>query len=423
MIIGIDASRANRQYKSGTEWYAYHLIRELAKIDGKNQYILYTDQPLTNGLVDLTLDQGETHPYPPLSGKGNQEIISPFHNFRCKIIKQFLPFFWTQLNLSLEMLFHPPDVLFIPSHTLPIIHQRKSVVTIHDVGFVRDHKLYGNKRIGPTDLIRGFLLNWLVKIISLGKYGANIFDYHVWSTKFALKHAKKIITVSQFSKKEIEEIYSVDSKKIQVIYHGYDNNLYQPMIDFEKINQVLNKYGIKQPYIFYAGRLEKKKNTPTLIEAYAIMREKHKNIKHKLVLIGNAGYGFDEVNYTIHKFNIDKEIILTGWMAEEDMPFIYNGAKAFIFPSCYEGFGIPLLQAMACNTAIVASNIPAVSEVVKDSALLFDPFNKIEMAEAMTKIIIDDNLRHDLIAKGQGRVKNFSWEKCARETLAVLENL
>ncbi|MEK7203066.1 MAG: glycosyltransferase family 1 protein [Patescibacteria group bacterium] len=423
MIIGIDASRANRQYKSGTEWYSYYLIRELAKIDAKNQYILYTDKPLINGLADLSLNQKEFKNIKiKINKNGWQEITSPFNNFRGKIIKQFLPFFWTLFSLSLEMLFHPSDILFIPAHTLPIIHPRKSAVTVHDVGFIRDHQLYCNKKIGPTGLI-SYLLNWLVKIITLGKYGANIFDYHIWSTKFILKHTKKIITISNFSKNEIKEFFSVDPEKIKVIYHGYNSDLFQPIADSEKINQVLNKYRVKQPYIFYVGRLEKKKNIPTLVEAYAIMREKYKDIKHKLVLIGRAGYGFDEVNYIIQKFNINNEVILTGWLAEEDMPFIYHGATAFIFPSFYEGFGIPLLQAMACKTPIVASRIPATVEVVEDSALFFDPFNKEEMAEAMAKIIIDNNLRDNLIFKGQKRIKNFSRKKSAQETLAVLENL
>ena len=435
MKIGIDASRANRQYKSGTEWYSYHLIKELAKIDSKNQYILYTDKPLIDGLSNLTSSQEELkeakHDF--IKGEENagwQKIISPHNNFRCKIIKQYLPFFWTQLNLSLEMLFHPPDVLFIPAHTLPIIHPRKSVVTIHDIGFIYNQQLYSHKRIESVSPAYVRLLNLLIKIITLGKYGSNVFDYHLWSTKFTLKHAKKIITVSKFSKKEIERTYPTDQNKIQVIYNGYDDKLYQPItkkfspqLATNSINQILNKYDIKQPYIFYVGRLEKKKNISTLVEAYAIMREKYKNIKHKLVLVGSASHGFDEINYIIQEFNLNNEVILTGWMPEEDMPFIYYGATAFVFPSCYEGFGIPLLQAMACGTPIAASNISAISEIVEDSVLLFDPLDKKNMAEAIAKIIIDNDLQKGLIAKGQRRINYFSQKKNVQETLALLENL
>ncbi|MDO9399097.1 MAG: glycosyltransferase family 1 protein [bacterium] len=425
MIIGIDASRANRQYKSGTEWYSYHLIRELAKIDSKNQYLLYTDKPLIGGLTNLTSDQEVENSgiEANLEKNNSQEIISQYNNFRCKIIKQHLPFFWTQLSLSLEMLFHPPDVLFIPAHTLPIIHPQKSVVTIHDIGFIHNQQLYSHKRIESVSPTYTRLLNLLIKIITLGKYESNVFDYHIWSTKFTLKHAKKIITVSKFSKKEIEKFCPANLKKIQVIYNGYNNKLYQPFVNSEKNNQVLDKYGIKQPYIFYVGRLEKKKNITTLVEAYVIMREKYKNIKHKLVLVGSASYGFNEINYIIQEFNINSEVILTGWVPEEDMPVIYHGATAFVFPSCYEGFGIPLLQAMACNTPIIASDIPAISEIVEDSALLFDPLNKKDIAEAMAKIITDDNLRKDLIARGQRRINYFSNGKNAQETLALLENM
>lgn len=430
MLIGIDASRANRQNKTGTEWYSYHLIRELAEIDSKNQYILYTDRPLVGGLANLISDQEKFKmkipPSPFVKGEedaGWQKIVSPHNNFRCKIIKQFLPFFWTQFSLSLEMLFHQPDVLFIPAHTLPIIHPKKSVVTIHDIGFVHDRKLYSHKKIESVSSVYKCLLNWLVRIITLGRYGANILDYHIWSTKFALKHAKKIITISEFSKKEIEENYPIDLKKIKVIYNGYNDKLYQPIVEEKSNNQVLNKYGIKQPFIFYVGRLEKKKNILTLIEAYAMMREKNKDIKHQLVLVGSVGYGFDEINHAIEKFNIKEEVILKGWLPEEDLPFFYYGATAFIFPSYYEGFGIPLLQAMACNTPIVASRIPVIEEVVKDSALFFNPFDKKEIAEAMAKVITDGNLRKDLIAKGKIRIKDFSNRKNTQETLAVLESL
>ncbi|MBU0636622.1 MAG: glycosyltransferase family 1 protein [Patescibacteria group bacterium] len=424
MLIGIDASRANKQYKGGVEWYSYHLIRELAKIDANNQYVLYTDKPLTNGLADLTSNQTEFQKTEICIDKKNwQKIKSPYNNFRCKIIKHFLPFFWTQIALSLEMLFHPPDILFIPAHTLPIIHPRKSVVTLHDIGFIRKHRLYSRERINSVSKFWHSLLNLLTKIVTLGKYEANIYDYYKWSTKFTLKHAQKIITVSRFSQSEIIKFYSTKPKDIKVIYHGYDNKLYQKINNLEEINKVLNQYGIEGPYIFYIGRLEKKKNISTLIEAYAIMREQYPKIKHKLVLVGCASYSFDEIKNVIQEFNIDNEIILTGWMPEKDIPFIYNGATALIFPSYYEGFGIPLLQAMACGTPIAASNVASIPEVVQDSALLFNPFDKNKMAKAIAKIIIDNNLRQDLIKKGYFRINHFSHKKNAQETLAVLESL
>ena len=222
---------------------------------------------------------------------------------------------------------------------------------------------------------------------------------------------------------EILEIYNCGEDKIKVIYNGYNHSLYRKINDKEKIDSILEKYDIKKPYILYVGRLEKKKNTPYLIEAYAIARENNKNINHKLVLIGDASFGYDEVKYVIEEFNIGGEVIMSGWIKEEDMPYIYNGAAVFIFPSRYEGFGIPLLQAMSCNVSIMASSISAFKEVVGEAALFFDPNNVRSIASAIERMIIDNKLREKLIQKGNKKIKNFSWEKCAKETLDLINKL
>lgn len=402
MLIGIDASRANRKFRGGTEWYSFHLIKELAKLDSINQYVLYCDRPLTGELA---------------------RVIRGHDNFKAKILNWLLPNFWTQIRLSWEMLLRPPEILFVPAHTLPVIHPKKSVVTIHDIGFERERELYSSDKIGPVNGLQGRTINSAARLMTRGKFSSNILDYHSWSAKFALKNAKKIIAVSEFTKQEMLEVYGADQAKIQVIHNGFDNFNYQPIVDRRRINQVLSKYGITAPYIFYVGRLEKKKNTARLIHAYAIMREKNKNFKHKLVLVGNAGLGFDEVKYMIEEFDLNNEIIITGWAPEEDMPYLYNGASLFVFPSLYEGFGIPLLEAMACGTPVAASNIPALAEVAGDAALLFDPRDNNDLAEKMAGVLLDKNLAASLIARGRERAKNFSLKKCARETLALLEKL
>ena len=199
--------------------------------------------------------------------------------------------------------------------------------------------------------------------------------------------------------------------------------MYKKINDSEQIKQVIGKYGIKIPYIFYVGRLEKKKNTPALIEAYSIAKEENKEIKHKLVLVGDASHGYDEVKYMIREFDLENDVIITGWIPEVDMPYIYNGASAFIFPSLYEGFGIPLLQAMACGTPIIASDAASIPEIAGDAAVLFNPNDVRLMAVSISKIILDDGLKRKLIKNGFSRVKNFSWEKCARETLSQIIKL
>lgn len=422
MLIGIDASRANRKFKGGTEWYSYYLIRELAKIDSRNQYILYSDKPLTGGLADLRRENSSA-----ASGRidsyGWQAIKSPFSNFRVKILKWPLTYLWTQVRLSYEMLAHRPDILFIPAHALPIIHPKKSIVTIHDIGFERQAELYGSDKIGPAGGLSSGVFNFLTRLFTLGKFHPNILDYHSWSTRFALKKAKIIIAVSAFTKQEMVEFYQADAEKIKVVHNGFNDSLYRPTNDQEKIRQVLSRYGITAPYIFYAGRLEKKKNTARLIEAYAIMRQKFREIKHQLVLVGVAGLGFDEIKYAIGEFNLDDEVIMTGWIPEADMPYIYNGAALFVLPSLYEGFGIPLLEAMASGTPVAASKAAAIPEVAKDSAQLFDPEDQNEMAEKMAAVLLDRRLASQLVNRGLARIKDFSLAKCARETLALMENM
>ncbi|MDP2736558.1 MAG: glycosyltransferase family 1 protein [bacterium] len=432
MLIGIDASRANRKFKGGTEWYSYYLIRELAKIDSKNQYILYSDKPLIGGLADLTNENQAASagiidsygwPASPELQRGEQQIKSPFGNFRVKILKWPFTYFWTQIRLSYEMLVRRIDILFVPAHTLPVIHPKKSIVTIHDIGFERFAKLYSSDKIGPESGLISNVLNFFAELFTGGKFHSNILDYHSWSTKFALEHAKIIIAVSEFTKQEMVEFYKADAEKIKVVCNGFNDQLYRPIQDAEKINQVLSQYDIKTPYIFYAGRLEKKKNIANLVEAYAIMKQKFKDIKHNLVLVGSAGLGFDKVKDVINEFNLHENIIVTGWVPEADMPYIYNGADLFVFPSLYEGFGIPLLEAMASGVPIAASNTASIPEVVKNSALLFDPENKDDMAEKMAKILLDKQLADKLISRGLERAKDFCLAKCAKETLALFEKM
>ncbi len=423
MIIGIDASRANREHKSGTEWYSYYLIRWLAKIDKQNKYILYTDKPLTGGLLDLTTSQHFSNIKQEkirYDQGGYQIIKSPYNNFRAKVLSWPFYFFWTQGRLSLEMLINRPDVLFVPAHTLPLIHPVKSIVTIHDIGFRRHHRFYQKEQMGPENIKGRKIINILVKLFTFGKYNADSVDYLRWSTEYALKKADKVITVSDFTKEELKYFYKTHKSKIIVIYNGYNKYLYKQIEDRDKVKEVLAQYDIITPYLLYVGRIEKKKNTPALIEAFAIMRENNKNIKHKLVLVGDASFGYDEVNYMIREFALDSEVLMPGWVPEEDMPYFYNGASAFVFPSNYEGFGIPLIQAMACGVPIVASRVSSIPEVVGEAALFFDVGDVRLIAMALERIIVDIDLRNKLIESGKEKVKNFSWEKCARETLEAI---
>ncbi len=428
MKIGIDASRANRKHKSGVEWYSYYIIRELAKIDSENEYILYTDVPLIGGLLDLTAncdegtcdnDDGDVQ----FDEKGFQILKSPHNNFKAKVLDWHFNFLWTQGRLSLEMITHRPDILFVPSHTLPFIHPKKSIVTIHDIGFVNNAGFYSREKMGPEKGLSKKIIDIIVRVFTLGRFGANTTDYLFWSTKFALKNAKTVLTVSNFTKKEIIDIYGDKINNVEVVHNGYNTNIYKKLDDKEKLKKVLDKYGISKPYIFYVGRIEKKKNIPELVEAFAMMKEKEMNIKHKLVLVGNASFGFDEVMQVAEDYRLENDLIVPGWVEEEDMPCIFNGADAFVFPSKYEGFGIPLLQAMACGVPVAASWAASIPEITKKSALLFNPNSVEDIRDALIRIIKDEKLREELKVLGYERVKKFSWEKTAIKILKIFKKM
>lgn len=402
MVIGIDASRANRQHKTGTEWYSFYLIKNLALIDKKNKYRLYLNEPASAELI---------------------EVVKDNPNFSLKFLYWPLYSFWTLGRLTLEMIFNSPDVLFIPAHTIPLIYPRKTVNTIHDIAFVREQNLYRSTKAKTQIAFSGRLINFLVRVLTLGKYRSESVDYLYWSTAFALKHARKIITVSHFTKQEIISLYpKTKAQKIAVVHNGYNNLLYHPINDQSKIREVLDKYGLESPYFLYVGRLEKKKNTPALIEALAILREDHPEIKEKLVLIGDASFGYDEVKYVIEQFDLNNDVFMPGWLTEKDLPYIFNGAKAFIFPTKHEGFGIPVVQSLACGLPAAVSDIPVLREIAGEAVLYFDQNDKRAIAKAMEQIVANRNLRQELTKKGLERAQEFSWKKCAIETLKEIEN-
>ncbi len=403
MIIGIDASRANRKLKTGTEWYSFFLIKNLAAIDKTNKYWLYLNTPPSPELVAAVRENP---------------------NFVFKYLKWPFNAFWTLGRLSLEMIFCRPDILFVPAHGLPLFRPRKTINTIHDIAFVREQDLYFSEKAKIHNAFAKHLVNFFIKTFTFGKYSSGSVDYLYWSTAFALKHAKKIITVSEFTKNEILSLYpKTEPEKIAVVRNGFNNDLFRPIDDEPKIEAVLNKYGIVKPFFLYVGRLEKKKNTPALIEALSIVRENNPEIKEKLVLIGNASFGFDEVKYAIEEFNLNGDINIPGWVEENDLPYIYNAASAFIFPSKHEGFGIPVLEAMACGLPTIVSNLAVLREIAADGVLYFDQDNKRSIADAMVKIVSDKGLREELKVKGLKRAQDFSWRKCATQTLKVMEKL
>lgn len=397
MIIGIDASRANEKQKTGTEWYSYYLIQEMKKIAPPDmEFVLYSKEPLRDGLEKLP------------------------GNFQTRVLKWPPKFLWTQLRLSWEMIWHKPDVLFVPAHTIPIIHPQKTITILHDIGFEKYPDLYSQKFIGYRQPFLNKIIWLLVKILTLGKYSNTELDYHRFSARFAVKHALRIITVSHFSRNEIINTYHASPEKITVIQPGYGQSYKQLDERDEKLQEVLKKYHIQNPFFISVGRLEEKKNTAGIVEAFGLFKNQRKKNDCQLVLAGKPGYNFHKVTENIKKYHLEKYVIMTGFVPDDELPYLMKQAHLFLMPSFYEGFGLPIIEAMACGVPVITSNFASMKEVAGNSALLVDPKNSNEIAEAIVKLTKDQKFRHELIESGLKRALAFSWENCARETLKLI---
>jgi len=285
--------------------------------------------------------------------------------------------FWTQIRLCWEMLKNPPDVLFVPAHTFPLIHP-KLVITVQGLEFERLPKMY--------PFFKKIFLRWM--------------------TKRNVKKADKIIVPSQNTKNDLIEFYHADSSKIFVVHHGVGI----PSLATQDIkNPTLNT-----PYLLYLGRGDQRKNIQGLIKAFKILKQDHQ-IPHKLVLAG------PNIGYKIYK-KLKNDIICTGYVDDAEKWSLLKNADVFVFPSFYEGFGIPVLEAQRVGTPVVAASTSSFPEVLGSSALLINPYHPVEIAETIHKIIRNQNFSDELVKRGYENVQKFSWLKCAKETFKIIVN-
>ncbi len=369
MRIGIDVSPAIRRYKTGTEWYTYNLIEALKKVDLTNHFfLLYSPIPLSAELAQLPARwQNKVLPWP-------------------------FKYLWTQIRLSLEMLFNQPDVLFVPAHAIPLIHPKKVITTIHDLGFERFPEAY---------------TRWQR-------------FYYRFAHRFAAEHATKIIVPSEFTKRELINLYNVSSEKIVVVPLGYDSNIFKVYAQ-EKIQEVLTALKISEPYLLYFGRLTKKKGLIKLIDAFKSVGGENQDLK--LVLLGKPDFGYQEIKQRIAFHKLENKVIELGWVEKDKMPFIVGGARLCLMPSLYEGFGLPVLEAMACGAPIIISANEALVEVGGEAALMVKNDSVEAWIEAIKQVLSSRELREEMISDGFIQSRNFSWEKCAKNTLAVIDEL
>lgn len=362
MLIGIDASRANRREKTGVEQYGYHVIRELAKIDSVNQYRLYTEEPLGPGLDNLP--------------KNFESVVLPPRRF------------WSYTALSSELRKNPVDRLFIPSHIVPLVHPQHTVVTIHDLGFRHFRKSYS-------------FYHYL--------------NLHI-GTWLSAKWAETIIVPSRAVATDVQEHYGVSSAKLAVIPNGYDPKMFDGLTA-TKVAEVMQHHNVTDPYLLYLGRLEVRKNVERLIEAFYRLRDSGL-FGGQLVLVGNPGIGFDKIRSLIGKR--PGYVVHTGYLSDPERAALLRGARLLAFPSLYEGFGIPILEAFAAGTPVLTADRGATAEIAGNAALLVDPEDTEAIHKGLERLLAEPELVKSLVNKGAERCQQYSWQKTAGQIHEVL---
>jgi len=371
MRIAIDARMGHTRVGVGT--YVRGLLNGLAKIDKKNDYYIIVNRDKKENFI-------------PTQDNFHRVFTSVTYS---NYLKRD---FWEQFYLPLRLYKHKIDVYHGPCYSLPVFTKAKMIVTMFDM--------------------ISFSSNWH-KPISRSRVQSLI--------KISGRRADKIITCSKNSKKDIIRILRMPGDKIKVIYIGVDDE-YKLINNKKKLKFIKIKYGINEKFILHVGSLNPRKNIIRLIEAYSKLPV---NIlkKHKLVIVGGKGWKSDEIFSKVKQLKIENNIIFTGFVDDNELPLLMNAAILLVFPSLYEGFGIPPLEAMACGVPVIASNTSSIPEVVGSAALLFNPYIVEEITTSLYRTLTDKRLRNELIQKGFERVKFFSWESTARQTLEIYEGV
>lgn len=371
MRVGFDASRVFDRERTGTENYSYELLHALGRLDKQNEYLVYT-----RGVV-------------------RTREFGIFKNFQ--FINISWPLLWTQAGLALRTWKDKLDVLFIPAHTLPVFKRPglKTVVTLHGLEYEYLPQYY--------------------------KFPQK--HYLTWSTRFAVEKADRIIAVSEFTKNDLLTRWGTQAQKIKVVQEGVNIKRYRKIIYSSKLKQILSKYNISHPYVLFVGVVQPRKNLVRLIEAFSIIKDSCKS-KGKgglnLVIAGKLGWMYAEILKAPQKYGVKDRVKFLGFVKEADLPALFKQALVYIQPSLTEGFGLPVLEAMAAGTPVIASRSGALPEVVGEAGLFTDPLSVLEMANSLRLVIENRNLREELVGRGYKRVKKFTWEKTAKETLGVL---
>lgn len=372
MHIGIDAHALGAR-QGGNETYIKNLILALAELDQQNQYTIYFSEPVAA-----------------------REWRERWANFTVRLLPSPTPLVRVPIALAFELRRRPVDVIHV-QYTAPPFCSMPIVTTIHDLAF--EHFPETFTRRGKTQLRL--------------------------TVRRTARRAAHVLTVSEFSRQDIIKTYRMPPEKITVAHNGCEA-LFTPPPSSTAIDEaetIKKKFGITGDYLLAVGSLQPRKNLIRLLRAYARLRSQYKDFQPQLVLVGRRLWLYQEILREIRQQGFARDVIVTDYIDDRDLPGLYRSALALVYPSIFEGFGLPPLEAMACGTPVITSNTSSLPEVVGDAALLIDPYSEDSILQALLKIVGDEQLRSRLSAAGIQRARQFSWQTAAKKTLAVYRSV
>lgn len=372
MRIGINALYLLPGRVGGTEIYIKNLVRELAKRDSENEYVIFVNRESV-GVFD--------------------GIAPSFEIVECPVRASSRPLriLWEQVVLPFQAKRRKMDILFSAGMTSPFVCPVPSIVVIYDLQHINQPENF------PP--VYRFFLNAIIYL--------------------SAKTSDAIVVISGRVKEDVVKHYGIPPERVHVVYIGMDPDFFLRAVP-EKILAVRKKYSLPERFIFYPASSLPHKNHKRLLDALKILKDAGEDVK--LLLTGARDYGYGEVEKKIKELGLEKDVVFLGWLPYEDIPAIYSASEALVYPSLHEGFGIPIVEAMATGTPVVCSRIEPLGEVASDAAIFVDPYDPKKIADAVMTALNNGAAREDLIKKGLERAKEFTWEKTAGNTLKIFKS-
>jgi glycosyltransferase involved in cell wall biosynthesis len=375
MRIGIDCRRIldpKNNEVAGIGYYTYYLIKNILQIDKTNQYFLFLYDTRIK-LDDLKQDNVQIVYFPGLENIGK------------------IPFFYRHIFVPHVLRLYRLDIYHNPAYVIPFFYFGKSVITVHDLAYYKNSDWFPDNQFFNTRIL----------------------------TPLSFYKAKKLIAVSENTKKDLIKYFKIKPEKIEVILEGVDDycNL---AVDAKAIGE---KFKINFPYFLALGTLEPRKNLLRLVEAFSRFLKENPESNFKLILAGKKGWKYEPIFEKIKELNLEEKVIWVGYARLPEKIFLLKNTFALVFPSLYEGFGLPILEAMNMGVPVVTSNVASIPEIVIDNAVLIEPEDIESIKAGLNKVFRDHEVREKLIERGRGIARHFTWEKSAKKTLELFESL